>query len=210
MLTTWHPLSAKVGNHFADKRRSLSQYSSLADSDHGVFFFFKFYIQSFLPHFLYTENFSCGCFTFQADRKLIMCSDCTHVPGIEFALRCDPGEVFMRDCNVCICSVDGIADHASCTIHQCRRIKRGTTEHGQTMFYLKLYKIPNSLVTELKELNKMYILNYLHVAYMVCSFSLCLFRHIHNLTGKQYIHMDCLSVCLHTRNNSGESSYWRI
>jgi hypothetical protein len=32
-LTTWHPLSAQVGNHFADCR-----YSSLADSDHGVFF----------------------------------------------------------------------------------------------------------------------------------------------------------------------------
>jgi hypothetical protein len=52
-VTTWHPLAAKIGTNFADKRRSsFGRYSSFPDSGHGYSYSLAPWLPRWLPRAL--------------------------------------------------------------------------------------------------------------------------------------------------------------
>jgi hypothetical protein len=57
-MTTEHSLPAKVGINFADKRRSLGRYASLADYGHGVCIYIYIYIYGLYENVIGIQPFT--------------------------------------------------------------------------------------------------------------------------------------------------------
>jgi hypothetical protein len=98
MLTTWHPLCAKVGNHFADKRRQLGRCYNLPPSYTKIFIFSldtpslaAAYFPSDSASFLFSSYnflpFSYSCFFSVSSYNVISSYPFTQLPSLLLLLR---------------------------------------------------------------------------------------------------------------------------